>query len=90
MNWWLPNKFGRLRTIQLACIVSLIGSSMQTGAHSLAVFIAGRVVGGIACGLIFSVCPTYAAEISPPDIRGRVGGVYAFNVNAAYCLTEWM
>ena len=62
---------------------------MQTGAQTFPVFCAGRVIGGIACGLVFSVCPTYASEISPPELRGRVGGLYAFNVNFAYMLTEW-
>jgi hypothetical protein len=26
---------------------------------------------------MFSVCPTYASEIAPPNLRGRVGGIYA-------------
>jgi MFS family permease len=76
MNWWLPDRIGRLRTIQLSCVISLAGIAMQTGAQSFAVFCAGRVVGGIASGMIFSVCPAYASEISPPEIRGRVGGIY--------------
>lgn len=63
---------------------------MQTGAPNFPVFCTGRIIGGIACGLMFSVCPTYASEIAPPRLRGRVGGIYAFNVNAAYCLTEWL
>lgn len=39
---------------------------------------------------IYAVCPMYASEISPPHVRGRVGGLYAINVNLAYVLTEWM
>ncbi|EXJ56040.1 hypothetical protein A1O7_08971 [Cladophialophora yegresii CBS 114405] len=90
LNWYLPNKIGRLRTIQLSCAVAFVGISMQTAAKSFGVFCAGRVVGGIACGLVFSVCPTYASEISPPEIRGFVGGVYAVNINFAYMFTEWI
>lgn len=63
---------------------------MQTGATNFPVFIVGRVIGGIACGIIFSVCPTYASEISSPEIRGRVGALYGFNVNFAYMFTEWV
>ena len=77
MNWWLPDKIGRLRTIQLAAAISLVGVAMQVGAPSFGVFCAGRIIGGIACGIMFSVCPTYAAEIAPPALRGRVGGIYA-------------
>lgn len=39
---------------------------------------------------IYAVCPMYASEISPPHVRGRVGGLYAINVSFAYALTEWM
>ena len=77
VNWYLPNKIGRLRTIQLSCVLSLLGISMQTGASTFGLFCGGRVIGGVACGIILSVCPTYASEISPPAIRGFIGGVYA-------------
>lgn len=63
---------------------------MQTGATNFPVFVVGRVIGGIACGIVFSVCPTYASEISSPEIRGRVGALYGFNVNFAYMFTEWV
>lgn len=77
-NWYLPNKYGRVRTIQIGCCVSLLGASMQTGASSYALFVAGRVIGGFASGLIFVVCPAYASEISPPMLRGRIGGFYSY------------
>lgn len=76
-NWYLPNKFGRVRTIQIGCLVSLLGASLQTGAQNYATFVTGRVIGGFASGLIFVVCPAYASEIAPPRIRGRVGGFYS-------------
>ncbi|KAK6380737.1 hypothetical protein LTS17_004937 [Exophiala oligosperma] len=90
LNWYLPNKIGRLRTIQVSCITALLGVSLQTGASNFATFCTGRVIGGIACGIVFSVCPTYASEISPPEIRGFIGGVYAVNINFAYMFTEWI
>ncbi|OAG39744.1 hypothetical protein AYO21_06019 [Fonsecaea monophora] len=90
LNYYLPDKFGRLRTIQASCVLGLIGSAMQAGATNFPVFCTGRVITGIATGTIFSVCPTYASEIATPEIRGRVGSLYAFNVNFAYMLTEWV
>jgi MFS family permease len=76
-NWYLPNKYGRVRTIQIGCLVSLLGSALQTGAHSYPVFLTGRIIGGFACGLVVVVCPAYASEIAPPKLRGRIGGLYA-------------
>ncbi|KAK3058684.1 hypothetical protein LTR09_000249 [Extremus antarcticus] len=62
----------------------------RTGAQSLGVLLAGRGVGGLSCGLIFALCPLYASELSPPHVRGRVGGLYSINVNVSYAITEWM
>ena len=32
----------------------------------------------------------FMSEISPPEFRGRVGGLYNLNINLGYALTEWM
>lgn len=57
-NVWLPDKYGRLNVVRFASVVSILGAGMQTGAHSLAVLLAGRAIGGIACGipLCFLAC----------------------------------
>jgi MFS family permease len=75
---YLADKFGRLRTIQIASVISLLGAALQTGATGQGMLMGGRVVGGLACGIVYSVCPLYASEISPPEIRGRVGGLYRY------------
>lgn len=77
-NMWLPDRFGRLRIVQLASVVSLFGCSMQTGAQTLPVLLVGRAIGGIACGLVWSLCPLYASEMTPPHLWGRVGGLYKY------------
>jgi MFS family permease len=63
---------------------------MQTGAKSLGVLLPGRAIGGIACGIIVALCPLYASEVSPPHVRGRVGGLYNININVSYSFTEWL
>jgi MFS family permease len=90
LNLWLPDKFGRLNVVRLASVISIIGAGMQTGAQSLGVLLTGRAIGGVASGIIVSLCPLYASEVSPPHVRGRVGGLYNINVNLSYALTEWM
>lgn len=76
LNLWLPDRFGRLNVVRFASVISIVGAGMQTGAQSLGVLLAGRAVGGIACGIIVSLCPLFASEVSPPHVRGRVGGLY--------------
>ncbi|OAL39647.1 hypothetical protein AYO20_01044 [Fonsecaea nubica] len=87
---YVPNKIGRLRTIIVASVIALGGNAMQAGAQSLPVLLVGRGIGGFAGGLVYAVCPTYASEIAPPHVRGRIGGLYAINISLAYAITEWM
>ena len=75
-NLYLPDRFGRLRTIQFASVLSILGAGLQTGASNFGILMGGRVIGGVACGIVYTVCPLYASEISPPEFRGRVGGLY--------------
>jgi predicted MFS family arabinose efflux permease len=77
VNIWLPNRYGRLWTIRIGCLISFVGIVLQTAAPDFAMLLAGRIIGGIATGIIFGICPVYASEISPPNMRGRVGALYA-------------
>ncbi len=78
MNIYLPNKYGRLWTIRIAVLISFIGISLQTAAVNYPMLLVGRIIGGIATGIIFGICPVYASEISPPNVRGRVGALFAY------------
>jgi MFS family permease len=73
---WLADHLGRLRIIQIASAIALVGTTLQTAAVNQGMLFSGRIVGGFACGIVLSVCPPYASEISTPEIRGRVGGLY--------------
>lgn len=63
---------------------ALVGAVLQTAAQNQAMLFVGRVVGGVASGVIFGVCPMFMSEISPPEFRGRVGGLYNININLGY------
>ncbi|KEF56408.1 uncharacterized protein A1O9_07989 [Exophiala aquamarina CBS 119918] len=90
VNVWLPNKYGRLWTIRIGCLISFVGIILQTAAVNFPMLLVGRIIGGIATGIIFAICPVYASEISPPDMRGRVGALFALNISLANCLTVWI
>ncbi|ORY01682.1 MFS transporter [Clohesyomyces aquaticus] len=90
INFWLPDRYGRKPTIYVACVVAVVGAILQTAAINIEMLFVGRVIGGIASGIVFGVCPMFMSEISPPEFRGRVGGLYSLNINLGYTLTEWM
>jgi MFS family permease len=68
----------------LTFISAIVGAILQTAAQNIEMLFVGRVVGGVASGLVFGVCPMFMSEISPPEFRGRVGGLYNLNINLGY------
>jgi MFS family permease len=67
---------------------ALVGAVLQTAAQNIEMLFVGRVIGGVASGIIFGVCPMFMSEISPPEFRGRVGGLYNININCGYTRTS--
>ncbi|MHB8446694.1 MAG: sugar porter family MFS transporter [Rudaea sp.] len=71
----LADRFGRVRTMQVAAIL-LAASGLGAGlAYSVGSLIVWRVVGGIGVGIASVVAPAYIAEVSPAWIRGRLGSM---------------
>ncbi|KAI5211570.1 hypothetical protein AUEXF2481DRAFT_5251 [Aureobasidium subglaciale EXF-2481] len=74
--WTSPvlNKyFGRRGTIWISCFVSVASGAWQGATFGTWQLFASRFVGGFAIGAKSSTTPAYAAECSPPRIRGALG-----------------
>ncbi|MFW0111179.1 MFS transporter [Rothia sp. CCM 9417] len=68
----LIDRFGRRRILLVLAVVFAAGSLGLTSAPNLAVFIAFRVLVGLAVGAASAVVPIYLAEISPVNRRGAI------------------
>ncbi len=69
---WLPDRFGRKPSLILSAVfftVSALWTAFATGYWS---FVAARILGGVGIGLASNVSPVYIAEVSPPEMRGRL------------------
>ncbi|EAR16014.1 MULTISPECIES: sugar porter family MFS transporter [Robiginitalea] len=74
------NRFGRKRTliwIGVLYSVSAIGSALSNDPVTFGIF---RFLGGIGIGASTVAAPTYISEIAPADQRGRLVGMYQFNI----------
>ncbi|KAL9112410.1 MAG: hypothetical protein Q9227_003252 [Pyrenula ochraceoflavens] len=71
---------GRPRAIALGSIIFALGSALQAGAATLAMFIVGRVVAGVGQGLFFGTLTVYICEISPPSVRGTLTALPQFMI----------
>jgi MFS transporter, SP family, arabinose:H+ symporter len=57
--------------------VGAVGSGL---APNVATFIVARFIGGLGIGISTVVAPMYISEIAPPKYRGRLAGMFQFNI----------
>jgi len=77
---WPTDHFGRKKTLISIGILFLIGSIGSALASEVYGFMAARFLGGIAIGVSTIAAPLYISEISPPASRGRLAGMFQFNI----------
>ncbi|MDQ6707930.1 MAG: sugar porter family MFS transporter [Acidobacteriota bacterium] len=74
------DRYGRricLRVLAVFYVASALGCAFAWNWYSFLFF---RALGGLAIGGSSVISPTYIAEISPPARRGRLVGMFQFNV----------
>jgi MFS transporter, SP family, arabinose:H+ symporter len=77
---WPTDRFGRKKTLLCIGTLFLIGSLWSALANEVISFIIARFLGGIAIGVSTVAAPLYISEISPPGSRGRLAGMFQFNI----------
>ena len=77
----LADCIGRKNGINISLLIIFSGGCIQTGAIAQNMIVIGRLVVGVAVGLLSSIIPLYLAELSPKSIRGFI--VSTFQVMAA-------
>jgi sugar porter (SP) family MFS transporter len=77
---WPTDRFGRKQTliaIGALYVVSAFGCAFAPG---VGMFIAARFLGGLGIGVSTVAAPLYISEIAPPAYRGRLAGMFQFNI----------
>jgi SP family arabinose:H+ symporter-like MFS transporter len=77
---WPTDRFGRRKTllwIGVLYFVSAVWSALATGFYT---FMIARFIGGLGVGISTVAAPLYIAEIAPPKHRGRLAGMFQFNI----------
>jgi sugar porter (SP) family MFS transporter len=77
---WPADYFGRKKTLLWIGILYLLGAAGSGLAPNVWVFIAARLIGGLGIGISTVVAPMYISEIAPPKQRGRLAGMFQFNI----------
>jgi MFS family permease len=77
---WPTDRFGRRRTLLWIGILYLVSALWSGLATDAVTFSIARFIGGLGVGVSTVAAPLYIAEISPPDRRGRLAGMFQFNI----------
>jgi sugar porter (SP) family MFS transporter len=80
LGGWPADRFGRSPTllwIGILYFVSAVWSGLATDVYS---FIIARFIGGLGVGISTIAAPLFIAEIAPAAHRGRLAGMFQFNI----------
>jgi len=80
LGGWPTDRYGRRATllwVGVLYFVSAVWSGLATGATTM---IIARFIGGLGVGISTVAAPLYIAEISPAERRGRLAGLFQFNI----------
>ncbi len=80
LGGWPADRFGRKATLLWIGILYLVGAVGSALAPNVVTFIGARVIGGLGIGISTVVAPMYISEIAPPKYRGRLAGMFQFNI----------
>ena len=84
------DQMGRKRTlfgVGMLYLVSAVWSAFALGPWDLMV---ARFIGGIGVGASSIAAPVYIAEISPAESRGKLGGLFQFNIVLGMVVSQFV
>lgn len=76
----LSDRVGRRPVLRLAAAVFAMSAVLTAIAPDFLTFVLARMLGGLAVGAALIIPPMYIAEISPPEIRGRLVSFNQLNI----------
>jgi len=74
------DRFGRKNTLYFVAAAYLFSSIGTALADNWYLFLCFRFLGGLGVGISSVTAPIYISEVSPADRRGRLVGLFQFNV----------
>jgi sugar porter (SP) family MFS transporter len=80
LGGWPADRFGRRRTLLFVGLLYISSAIGCAYANTVETLIAARVIGGLGIGISTVAAPLYISEIAPPEHRGRLAGMFQFNI----------
>ena len=77
---FLSDRYGRRLTLLMLGLLYLVGALWSALATDVYSFSMARIMGGVGIGVSTVAAPLYISEISPARFRGRLAGMFQFNI----------
>ena len=77
---WPTDRWGRKKTLIWVGVLYFVSAVWSGIAPEVWSLIIARFIGGLGVGISTVAAPLYITEISPPDRRGRLAGMFQFNI----------
>ena len=77
---WPSEYFGRKKTLFWIGVLYLVSAAGSAIAPEIYTFMASRFIGGLGVGISTVAAPMFISEIAPPKYRGRLTGMFQFNI----------
>ena len=86
----LSDRLGRKRLLIVAALLFAVTSVGNGLAPSFTIFIAWRMLGGVAIGLASSLSPMYISEIAPAQMRGKLVSINQLTIVVGILLAQYI
>ncbi|KAG1048567.1 hypothetical protein G6F43_009052 [Rhizopus delemar] len=90
ISGFIADGIGRKIFLMIASIIHTIGCIIEVAGQSQASFFAGRIISGLAIGILSMLVPLYQSEIAKPQNRGRLVTVFQIFITLGFCVAFWI
>jgi sugar porter (SP) family MFS transporter len=80
LGGWPTDRFGRKKTLIFIGFLYVVSAILCAIPNDVYTFIFARGLGGLGIGISTVAAPLYIAEIAPAEKRGRLAGLFQFNI----------
>jgi sugar porter (SP) family MFS transporter len=80
LGGWPADRFGRRATLLSIGVLYFVSAVWSALANDVSSFIVARFIGGLGVGISTVAAPMYISEIAPAKHRGRLAGMFQFNI----------